>query len=918
MRQKITLFFVVFSILVSSGQVFNDVTKPSLSRTSLAEKIYLQVDNILYQTGETIWYKAIVAKSYDNSLSDFSGVLHVDLIDPNQNIIQSQILKLVKGASNGSFILEKSYKPGKYRIRAYTHWNRNFEEDFMFSQDIEVVNLQEDNQGQKAIVNVVVNKGDNKSIQANINPKILNKDFKGELKIYLETSTSVDSLILRQNEEGIYKLDHILPENATRAEIILKVKPKNKFIDTGDEIYTETIIVDNDYVDLQFFPEGGKLVSGLLSTVGFKALDYNGLGYRVDGVIKDNNNIEVTSFSSNDLGMGTFKLQPKTGMSYHALIRKNETTYKYSLPNAYFKGSVITVVDLQNQLRLSVSSKNEATKYLIIDISSHGVKYQSFKFNKKASITTSIPKSSLPDGIIKISVRNDNNQILCERLVFNHKEEKRLHVNLSSDKTSYSQREKVRVQLGLDSIYANKKACVSALVINKQRNDASKNHSSNILAYFLLNSELKGFIEYPDYYFENSNRTRKLDLDALLLTQGWRNYIYENEKPLVSFTFKPEKHLQLSGTIGEYFNPNKRPNKPLDINLMVSGDNNPIFYNEEIASTGHYSFQIDDIYKTTSEYFMQVVDKKGKPIDFKINVDKKWFPAVTQKKYNLKILANTQQSITKEIEAANKAIKDFEDTYSNTVALREVNVKGYKLTPKREEFIEKHGEPTKVINGKDLVEKAPKWNFGVLSVIRSQFPDKVMIIDEGPPHSQFLRPVVRGTEYAGGFTYVLVDNIPVAIREYPFIQSIPVEEVESIDILESPRNKNKYCDEVLRALTCPTYVALINIYTKSGNGINGIVKTKGAKIDVIKGFSQSVEFYAPNYETLSNQDWVIPDNRSVIHWEPNIILNDEGKYYLEFYNDDYIGEVSIIVEAISEDGKIGYSEKTYTVKEAER
>ncbi|WP_138432445.1 MG2 domain-containing protein [Winogradskyella algicola] len=918
MKQKIALFFVVFSILYSSGQVFNDITKPSLSRTSLAEKIYLQVDNTLYQTGETVWYKAVVVKSYDNSLSDLSGILHVDLIDANENIIQSQLLKLVNGASNGSFVLENSYKPGKYRIRAYTYWNRNFEEDFMFSKAIEVVNLQEDIKRQKAIINVVVGTGNYKSIQADINPKILNKDFKGELKVCLETATTIDSLTLEQNEEGIYKLDHILPETVTKAEIKLKVKSKNKFIDTGDDIYTETIIVDNDYVDLQFFPEGGKLVSGLLSTVGFKALDYNGLGYQVNGVIKDNNNVEITSFRSNALGMGTFKLQPKAGMSYYALIKKDETTYKYSLPNVYFKSSVITIVDLQDQLRLSVSSKNEESKYLIIDVSSRSVKYQRFRFDKTSNINTAIPKESLPDGIIKITVRNDKDQILCERLVFNNRDEQRLYISLSSDKTNYSQREKVRVQVGLDSIYVNKGTTISALVINKKRRDASEKHTSNILAHLLLNSELKGFIEYPDYYFENSNRTRKLDLDALLLTQGWRNYIYENEKPLVSFTFKPEKHLQLSGTIGEYFNPNKRPNKPLDINLMVSGDNNPIFYNEEIASTGHYSFQIDDIYKTTSEYFMQVVDKKGKPIDFKINVDKKWFPAVTQKKYNFKILANIQQSITKEIEAANKAIKDFEDTYSNTVALREVNVKGYKLTPKREEFIEKHGEPTKVINGKDLVEKAPKWNFGVLSVIRSKFPDKVMIIDEGPPHSQFLRPVVRGTEYAGGFTYVLVDNIPVAIREYPFIQSIPVEEVESIDILESPRNKNKYCDEVLRAHTCPTYVALINIYTKSGNGINGIVKTKGAKIDVIKGFSKSVDFYAPNYDTLSNQDWVIPDNRSVIHWEPDIKLNDEGKYYLEFYNDDYIGEVSVIVEAISKDGKIGYVEKTYTVKEAER
>ena len=35
-------------------------------------------------------------------------------------------------------------------------------------------------------------------------------------------------------------------------------------------------------------------------------------------------------------------------------------------------------------------------------------------------------------------------------------------------------------------------------------------------------------------------------------------------------------------------------------------------------------------------------------------------------------------------------------------------------------------------------------------------------------------------------------------------------------------------------------------------------------------------------------------------------------------NDDHVGEVSVIVEAISEDGKIGYIEKTYTIKEVEQ
>ena len=73
-----------------NAQILNDITKPSLSKNSLAEKVYLQIDNALYQTGETIWFKAIVSKSYNNSLSDISKILHVELIDFNETIIDKK------------------------------------------------------------------------------------------------------------------------------------------------------------------------------------------------------------------------------------------------------------------------------------------------------------------------------------------------------------------------------------------------------------------------------------------------------------------------------------------------------------------------------------------------------------------------------------------------------------------------------------------------------------------------------------------------------------------------------------------------------------------------------------------------------------------------------------------------------------
>ena len=908
------LFFLgVFYVTELNAQVLNDITKPTMSKNSLAEKIYLQIDNALYQTGETIWYKAIVTKSYSNNLSDFSRVLHVELIDMNQNIIESQLKKLNNGIANGSFILEKSYKPGKYRIRAYTVWNRNFDEAFMFSQPIEVFNLKKEVKEQKAIINVVVGRGDYKSIQADINPKVVNTNHRGELNLFIDTGSRLDSVVLEKTKEGIYKLDHRLPNDAIKVELKFNVGSKKRLGTNKKEIYRETIIIDDNHIDLQFFPEGGKLINGLLSTVGFKALDYNGLGYKVAGVVEDSNGVEVTSFDSNDLGMGTFKLRPEQGVSYRAVIKKDEIAYNYNLPLSIVSGSVLTLANLQDELRLSIKSKNQKSSNLRIEVSSRGVKYQSYVFKQKETITTIIPKQSLPYGIIKITVRNDKNQKLCERLFFNHREDQRLHLNLSSDKTSYSQRDKVEIKLSIDSTHVNENTSLSVLVLDEQRIENSKNYKPSILAYLLLNSELKGFIERPDSYFDESNRRRYLNLDALMLTQGWRDYNYQKEAPLTTFQYQPETHLELSGTIGQYFNPKKRPKKPLNLNLIIQ-DETPQIHSIEIPENGEYHFQLDDIYKPDAEFFMQVVSKKGEPIDFGINLDKKWQPKVRKwQQQSFLLPSDIRINFTEQMEVINKIQQKYETTF-NTIALDEVNVKGYKMTPEREKFIGLHGEPDVVIDGKKLNENAPDWSHGVFSVLKAQYSDVIQVL-----YTETIPPWLYVWDRRYDMTYVLVDNTPVHIDDYDIIQDIPADEVESIDIIRNPKDKNRYCSDTFPGIIfCPERAILVNIYTKSGNGLFGITKAEGVLINSVKGFSESIKFYAPNYENLSNQDWVIPDNRSVIHWEPNITLNDKGEYTLEFYNDDHIGEVSVIVEAISKDGKIGYVEKTYSVDEADR
>src|SRR5690606_20215405 len=115
MRQIIQLLLIIGLCLsnISYGQ-------NSISNTSLAEKIYLQLDKDIYPTGSTIWFKSIVTNSFDNKPTNLSGILHVELINAEKRLIEKKMIKLYKGIGEGYFDLPQTFQPGTYLVRAYT------------------------------------------------------------------------------------------------------------------------------------------------------------------------------------------------------------------------------------------------------------------------------------------------------------------------------------------------------------------------------------------------------------------------------------------------------------------------------------------------------------------------------------------------------------------------------------------------------------------------------------------------------------------------------------------------------------------------------------------------------------------------------------------------------------------------------
>jgi len=81
------------------------------------------------------------------------------------------------------------------------------------------------------------------------------------------------------------------------------------------------------------------------------------------------------------------------------------------------------------------------------------------------------------------------------------------------------------------------------------------------------------------------------------------------------------------------------------------------------------------------------------------------------------------------------------------------------------------------------------------------------------------------------------------------------------------------------------------------------------------GYQHPVEFYAPQYDTPEKRDAQPSDLRTTIHWQPVVQTDDKGSASFEFYTADEQTSYTVIIEGLSDDGRIMRQEEKIWIKE---
>lgn len=516
---------------------------------------------------------------------------------------------------------------------------------------------------------------------------------------------------------------------------------------------------------------------------------------------------------------------------------------------------------------------------LTMIITSRGINYYaSSQPLTQTSFSFLLPEDQLPEGINQVTFYDNESKPQTERLVYIQKNNK-IAISLTPDKSQYVPREKVSLNFSAkDQEGIPLVASYSLAVTDNGKAENNTDYNSSICSYFLMESDIKGKVNNPVYYFDASNSERFEHLDLLLLTQGWRDFIWKkipalDENP----AYKAEKGISISGKVKKLLSEAPKENSSVQLVLMTKNDLKIL--DETTDANGKFKFENLLFYGKTT-MLLNTKNEKGKNSGMFV-LDSIYNPAI----------ATHFNGTTNESEK--KFIDQFRDNIHNKNILFNI--------PEENQL-------------NDVVIKAKKkekdngpsmYGFADYTYIPEEkgphYSNIFMLIQVAIPNVSVSGNSVRFNRYNGP-PYILVDGIPT---DMDLLNSISTDDVAKIEAIKGPG---------AAIFGSQGSNGAILIYTKRGDGVGNTKKVFHSINQQISGYQKTRYFYSPNYSENKNITNEKPDVRNTLYWNPYVQTNEKGTTEINYYNSDVSSNVKISLEGITSTGIPIVVKTNYTVK----
>ena len=516
-------------------------------------RLYIQADKPLYKPGETIWFKVWDLKARTFTASDNDQMI-VELVSPKGATVLKKRLQAASGNANNDFELPQEAQGGEYILRATAGDGEKVERPL-------IVAAYEAPRIKKKLEFVKKAYGEGEQVSATI--EIKRPTGEALAAKTLTAVITVDGIELPRvrattNADGGALVKFDLPKSIAVGDGLLSILVEDGGI---TESISKSIPIIQKKLSLAFFPEGGKMVAGLPTRLYFEAKTILGKPADVEGDLIDDLGNTVAKFSTYKNGLGRIEFTPATGRTYKARINRPSTvTEQYALPLAEEEGCVLRTYDdfdgqeksLRVAVRCSKPQKVIVAATLRENFFDMGAVQASSDTPGVIYLQAKDPSLSNAAGVVRVTVFNHALDPLAERLVFRNRRA-RLNIKIEADKKTYAPRDQVALTITTKDVSGKTIPAEFALsVVDDTVVSFADDKTAHLLSKLLLEAELPGRIEEPNFYLDLTESKSALALDLLMGTRGYRRFDWQ---PILQVADKKDHFPLPTTTLAPQANP---------------------------------------------------------------------------------------------------------------------------------------------------------------------------------------------------------------------------------------------------------------------------------------------------------------------------------------------------------------------------
>ncbi|MBQ7856364.1 MAG: hypothetical protein IJ348_04545 [Alistipes sp.] len=868
------------------------------------EKLYLMTDKPYYSAGETLYFSGfLVHATLLTRISD-TEFIYAELISPEGRLVERVKICAEDKHFVGTFALSPRLTSGRYTLRAYSRWMTNFDMGYFFTKEVVIGNYIDD-----AIHTAVSYRTNpNGTVSAFVR-------FSDQYSLPLvSTQVRYRTVVDTRSKSGVDRTDNngtieikFRPSDNPNDCIELNIRANSRELSR----FVQMPSFSEDY-DVQFCPEGGNLVGGMVQVVAFKAQAANGKAKEVSGKVYNAAGEVVAEMKSSHCGMGRFVLRPLAGQTYYAEVSVHEGPNKrFDLPEVAPSGVALRVMYQGEGVRFMAQATPD------LDIADYAAVVHS-----RGAVMTVINDLSHParllnkdmfDGIAQVSVVNRASRMIVAERLFYVRDRRYATAEVKSERGRYEQRDKVVMTLEVKDSDGKPAKGNFALSVTDGNVVTIDDSAPNILSYMLLSSDLKGEVEDAGQYFVDDSPRTLDNLDLVMMTNGWRRYslasVMAHEFPHINYPVEDSQRIM--GSVFGLFGKAKKPS------VVVMDPKTKFVQQFELNEYNNFIISGLDAFSTTS-YIVQALNKKGRDNSVRIEIETENYPTVVSD--HRREYYKEQENIIPENFLTRAKEKYFYEGGERIIDIDEVVVVGRKrssgffTTANSGSLL--HGDLSRFATVYDALSTFKELNVlgNNITTVKRYVESELDVESAGV--AETMSDDGSGEVVEESFsqvTSVFDDDLNVPelyvngnISDINFIDSYETKYIERLSFVDG---KSAY----MLGLSAPAGAILMEV---SQEGLYNTVSSDAMARVVVRACQKPAAFYKPKYPTFDDRLSSVRDMRSTIAWEPVIRTNEAGLATISFYTADRSGTYDVVVEGITDEGELCRSHTNIEVEYA--